>query len=100
MNRGNATPPSVEPKARARVHFITDEGVFVPVLPLFKNFESEDNGEHDATSGGGAASEGSGQGSPALVDLSGWDRSPLQSVVDINLFLGEQRRSLDEKVAS
>uniref|UniRef100_A0A7S4MII2 Uncharacterized protein n=1 Tax=Odontella aurita TaxID=265563 RepID=A0A7S4MII2_9STRA len=90
MSRGNE-PPSAEPEARVHLHSITDEGVFVPVLPLFESVES-------GTEAGHSDPSDLEPKYPALVSLPEWNKSPLLSVADVNLFLNEERRSLDEKV--
>jgi hypothetical protein len=72
---------------------ITDESVFVPVLPIFidKKAAAADDDDEQRAGGGGEA---------ALVKLAEHRRrGPVLSVADLTLFLDEQKRSLSEKFA-
>ena len=93
--QAGGSPLSATPESRVSLHAITDEGVFVPVLPLLESPKSR-----DATriNDGTATSPGLGR-IISHVNQFHTASSPLLSVADVNLFLKEQRRSLGEKVA-
>mmetsp|Transcript_29907 Transcript_29907/g.66264 ORF Transcript_29907/g.66264 Transcript_29907/m.66264 type:complete len:1003 (-) Transcript_29907:96-3104(-) len=79
-NSSNTAPsaPSSKPKAKTSLKSIGTDQLFVPVLPLF---EEDDKSNED---GGNA---------------TGDDGSPLLSPSDVDMFLSEQCRSLDEALA-
>jgi hypothetical protein len=84
------------------VRGITAQGVFVPVLPLLEGSAQQDemHGELRAVEEGGREAAGDDEAGAVVASDDGASGSVALKAADVNAFLAEQLRSLNERVAA